>query len=78
MPKQIKNAPFWYTIRSITLLPVWWGISYSLAPSYSWNGERLLLYIDDDDDDVYLHRIHPQHKLENYAPYVKYRPAKKA
>jgi hypothetical protein len=33
---------------------------------------------DDDDDDVYLHRIHSQHKLENYAPYVKYRPAKKA
>jgi hypothetical protein len=31
-----------------------------------------------DDDDVYLHRIHSQHKLENYAPYVKYRPAKKA
>jgi hypothetical protein len=34
--------------------------------------------IDDDDDDDYLHRIHSQHKLENYAPYVKYRPAKKA
>jgi hypothetical protein len=32
----------------------------------------------DDDDDVYLHRIHSQHKLENYAPYVKYRPTKKA
>jgi hypothetical protein len=29
---------------------------------------------DDDDDDVYLHRIHSPHKLENYAPYVKYRP----
>jgi hypothetical protein len=32
---------------------------------------------DDDDDDIYLYRIHSQHKLENYAPYVKYRPAKK-
>jgi hypothetical protein len=35
-------------------------------------------YINDDDDDVYLHRMHSQHKLEIYAPYVKYRPAKKA
>jgi hypothetical protein len=35
------------------------------------------LLCDDDDDDVYLHRIHSQHKLENYAPYVKYRPARK-
>jgi hypothetical protein len=37
----------------------------------------LRIYSCDDDDDVYLHRIHPQHKLENYAPHVKYRPAKK-
>jgi hypothetical protein len=35
--------------------------------------EAGILY-DDNDDDVYLHRIHAQHKL---PPYVKYRPAKK-
>jgi hypothetical protein len=32
---------------------------------------------DNDDDDVYLHGIHSQQKLENYAPCVKYRPAKR-
>jgi hypothetical protein len=34
------------------------------------------LFVNDDDDDVYLDRI-TQHKPKNYLPYVKYRPARK-
>jgi hypothetical protein len=55
-------------------------VSVSTPNLNKQQGMYIYVYISmyDDDDDVYLHRNHSQHKLENYAPYVKYRLAKKA
>jgi hypothetical protein len=65
------NNHFWLIVIFI-IISVSFGVFQSNVV-YLAVGNRYVY----DDDDVYLHRIHSQYKLENYVFYVKNRPAKK-